>query len=108
MAQPIDVTDGTFEQEVLKAEQPVLVDFWAAWCGPCRAISGILKEIAVEQQDRVKIAKVNIDEHTQYAAQLGVTSLPTLVVFKGGQPVDRIIGALPKRSIVDRLEPHLA
>ncbi|MDP9370681.1 MAG: thioredoxin [Chloroflexota bacterium] len=108
MAQPIDVTDGTFEQEVLKAEQPVLVDFWAAWCGPCRAISGILKEIAVEQQDRVKIAKVNIDEHTQYAAQLGVTSLPTLIVFKGGQPVDRIIGALPKRSIVDRLEPHLA
>ncbi len=108
MAQPIDVTDGTFEQEVLKAEQPVLVDFWAAWCGPCRVISGILKEIAVEQQDRVKIAKVNIDEHTQYAAQLGVTSLPTLVVFKGGQPVDRIIGALPKRSIVDRLEPHLA
>ncbi|MDP9357052.1 MAG: thioredoxin [Chloroflexota bacterium] len=108
MTQPIDVTDGTFEQEVLKADQPVLVDFWASWCGPCRAISGILKEIATEQQDRVKIAKVNIDEHTQYAAQLGVTSLPTLVVFKGGQPVDRIIGALPKRSIVDRLEPHLA
>ncbi len=107
MTQPIDVTDGTFEQEVLKAAQPVLVDFWASWCGPCRAISGILKEIAVEQQDRVKIAKVNIDEHTQYAAQLGVTSLPTLMLFKDGQPVDRMIGALPKRSIVDRLEPHL-
>ena len=107
MGKPIDVTDSTFEQEVIQAETPVLVDFWASWCGPCRTIGPILSEIAAEQADRVKIAKVNIDENQEYAGQLGVTSVPTMVVFKGGQPVDRLIGALPKRTIVDRLEAHL-
>lgn len=104
MSAPIDVTDSTFEQEVLKAEKLVLVDFWAEWCGPCRAIAPVLKEIAAEQEQQLKVAKVNIDENQQYAAQFGITSIPTMLLFKDGEKVDQIVGALPKRTIAERIE----
>ena len=104
---PIEVTDATFEQEVLQADRPVLVDFWATWCGPCRAIGPVLEEIAKEQGDKIKIAKVNIDEEQEFAAALGVSSIPFMVLFKDGKPVDRVVGAFPKRSIVSLIERHL-
>ena len=108
MSHPLDVTDSTFEQEVLLADKPVVVDFWATWCGPCRTIGPILAEIATEHHDRLKVVKVNIDEHQTYAAKHGVTSIPTMIVFRDGEAVDKIVGALPKRTLVSRLERHFA
>lgn len=107
MAKPIDVTDSTFEQEVLKAEKPVLVDFWAPWCGPCRSLAPVLAELAEQREAQLKIVKVNIDEHQTYAAQLRVMTIPNLVLFKDGQPVDQINGALPRRAIDALLDRHL-
>ena len=108
MAKPLDVTDDSFDQEVLKADKPVLVDFWAPWCGPCRALAPVLGEIAEQRQDQLKVVKVNIDEHQTYAAKLRVMTIPNLVLFKDGQPVDQINGALPRRVIDALLERHLA
>jgi thioredoxin 1 len=102
-----EITDSTFEAEVLQADKPVLVDFWAPWCGPCRMVGPVLDEIAGEKQDAVKIVKINTDENYQFAGKYGVMSLPTLLIFKGGQPVDKLIGAHPKRTIVDRIDQQL-
>jgi thioredoxin 1 len=99
----VEVTDATFETEVIRSDKPVLVDFWAPWCGPCKAIGPVLSEIASERESEVKIVKVNIDDNQEYAFKLGVMSIPTLVVFKGGEPVDKIVGAHPKNTINDRL-----
>lgn len=107
MAKPVDVTDTTFEEEVLRADKPVLVDFWAPWCGPCRALAPVLAELAEERKDQLKVVKVNIDEHQTYAGQLRVMTIPNLVLFKDGQPVDQINGALPRRVIDSLLERHL-
>jgi len=108
VGKPVEVTDSTFEEEVIKADRPVIVDFWASWCGPCRAVGPILEEIAAEHPEGVKIAKVNVDENYEYAAKYGVMTVPTLLVFKGGERVDRILGAVPKKALLKRLQPHLA
>jgi thioredoxin 1 len=107
VANLLEITDSTFESEVLQADKPVLVDFWAPWCGPCRMVGPVLDEIAGEKLEAVKIVKINTDENYQFAGKYGVMSLPTLLIFKDGQPVDKLIGAHPKRTIVDRLDQQI-
>ena len=95
----IDVTEATFEQEVLKSETPVLVDFWAVWCGPCHAVSPVLEKIAEERKDELKLVKVNIDEERGLAERYGIVSIPMMILFKGGQPTATAIGAQPKGAL---------
>ena len=102
-----DVTDGTFQSEVLEAGQPVLVDFWAPWCGPCRVVHPILEEMAVERDD-FHIVSINVDENQQTAARFDVLSIPTLILFRNGSEAKRVIGAMPKRRLEAELEPALA
>jgi thioredoxin 1 len=103
----IEVTDNNFQAEFLEADKPVLVDFWAPWCGPCRIIAPHLEELQGERED-LQIAKLNVDDNPQTAAQYNVMSIPMLLLFKGGQPVHQIIGALPKSRLVQEIEPALA
>ena len=107
MSDLTNVTDANFQAEVLESEQPVLVDFWAPWCGPCRVVAPVLEEIAGERQD-LRIVKLNVDENQQTAARYGVMSIPTLIVFKNGEAAHTIVGALPKKRLVQELEPALA
>jgi thioredoxin 1 len=102
-----DVTDADFQSEVLDSETPVLVDFWAPWCGPCRVVHPILEEISNERDD-LRIVSVNVDENQGTAAKYEVLSIPTLIVFKGGEEVKKVIGALPKKRLEAELEPALA
>ena len=101
---PVAVSDATFESEVLQSKLPVLVDLWAPWCGPCRMIAPAIEAIAQEKAGRLRVAKVNVDENPMTAERLGVQGIPTLVVFKNGREVDRIVGALPKPALLRRLE----
>jgi thioredoxin 1 len=103
----VTLEDGTFEQEVLKSATPVLVDFWATWCGPCKAIAPAVDELATEYKGKVKVAKLDIDHHQQVPQKYGIRSIPTLLVFKGGKVVDTIIGAVPKSKLVDALNKAL-
>jgi len=102
-----EVTDVNFQAEVVESDKPVLVDFWAPWCGPCRVVAPVLEEIAGERPD-LKIVKLNVDENQQTAAAFQVLSIPTMILFKGGQPVKTVIGAYPKKRLEAELEPALA
>ena len=104
MKPTIEINETNFENEVLKSNQPVLVDFWAEWCGPCKMLAPVLDEIAVEQTGRVKVAKVDVDNNTALAARFGIQSIPTLLYFAGGEVRDKTIGAVNKRAIVTKLE----
>ncbi len=96
--------DGTFDTEVLKSDVPVLVDFWAVWCGPCKAIAPAVDELAKQYKGKVKVGKVDVDQHQKVAQQYGIRSIPTLLVFKGGRVVDTIIGAVPKAKLEESLK----
>jgi thioredoxin 1 len=106
-AEPIHVTDATFNESVLESSLPVLVDFWAPWCGPCRMIAPILEDLAKKYDGRAVVAKVNTDEHKMHADRLGIMGIPTLIFFKGGEEIDRIVGFAPKRVFESKLEELL-
>ncbi len=103
MGKPLEVTDDTFEQEVLKSTLPVLVDLWAVWCGPCKAIAPVVEDLATEYEGKVKVMKLDVDSNPRVATTYGVQSIPTLLIFKDGRPAERVIGAVPKQVIVDKL-----
>jgi thioredoxin 1 len=102
-----EVTDSNFDQDVLKSEQPVLVDFWAAWCGPCRAIAPIVDELAQEFQGKIKVGKMDVDRNSATPMRYKVTGIPTLLVFKGGQVVEQLVGYRPKDAIHQALQKHV-
>jgi len=107
MAGPIAVDQGTFQEKVLKAKGPVLVDFWAAWCGPCRAVAPIVEDLAKEYEGKITFAKVNVDENPFLASSYGIMSIPTLIVFKGGKPAEQVIGYRPKAELKKLLDSVL-
>ena len=107
MSAALEVNDGTFEQEVVKSATPVLVDFFATWCGPCKAVAPILDEIGKELAGKLKVVKVDIDNSGEVTASFGITSVPTLVLVKGGKEVGRILGAAPKRELMSKIQPLL-
>jgi thioredoxin 1 len=107
MANLTAVTDSSFEEEVMKAELPVLVDFWAEWCGPCRMVAPVVEELANDTEGRLKVTKLDVDSNPDTARQYGVMSIPTLMLFKEGQPVERIVGFVPKAQLWKRLESHI-
>ncbi len=102
-----EVTDKTFEAEVLQGDLPTLVDFWAEWCGPCRMIAPIVEEIATELEGRLKVVKMNVDENPATPARLGIMGIPTLILFKDGTEVARVVGYRPKKDLLAAIEPHL-
>ena len=104
---PVVVDDNNFQNEVLSSNAPVLVDFWAIWCGPCKMIAPIVEEIAGEYNGKLKVAKMDVDANPRTSMQYGIRSIPTLLIFKGGQVVEQIVGAVPKRHLLERLTPHL-
>ena len=104
----IEVTDENFQQEVMKSETPVLIDFWAAWCGPCKMIGPVVEEIAKEYEGKLKVGKVDVDNNPEISMQFGIRSIPTLMVFKGGKVVEQIIGAVPKKNLMEKVLPHIS
>jgi thioredoxin 1 len=108
MGSPVTVTDSTFDTEVLKSEKPVLVDFWATWCGPCKMVAPVLDEIAGENKDKLTVAKLDIDANPSTARDYGVMSIPTMIVFQDGKAVKQIVGAKPKAALLNDLSDVLA
>ena len=104
MANITDFTDGNFQQEVLQSSEPVLVDFWAPWCGPCRMIGPVVEQLAAENSGSAKVGKVNVDDNPNAAQTYGVSSIPTLMIFKGGQVVERFVGVQPKPRLQEALD----
>ncbi|HEY3412286.1 MAG TPA: thioredoxin [Armatimonadota bacterium] len=107
MSAALEVNEANFKQEVLDSSIPVLVDFWAPWCGPCRMVGPVVDEIAKDYAGKLKVVKVNTDEAPGVAGSYNIMSIPTLMIFKGGERVDQIIGAQPKQAIVGKLSPHM-
>ena len=107
MSNAAEVTDLTFDAEVLKSSTPVLVDFWAEWCGPCRMISPTIDQIAAEYSGKLKVVKMNVDDNPSVPGRYGVQGIPTLIVFKGGEVVEKVVGVMPKPALLARISPHL-
>ncbi|CAN1212042.1 thioredoxin [Tumidithrix helvetica PCC 7403] len=107
MSSVIQVTDSTFKQEVLDNELPVLVDFWAQWCGPCKMVAPIVDELATQYEGQVKVVKLDTDQNSAIAKEYGIRSIPTLMIFKQGQKVDTVVGAVPKMTLINALDKHL-
>ncbi|HLJ67412.1 MAG TPA: thioredoxin [Chloroflexota bacterium] len=107
MAFPVAISDASFEAEVLKAPKPVLVDFWAEWCGPCKMIAPILDKVAEEYADSLKIAKIDVEQNPQHMQKFGIQSVPTLILFKDGEPVERIAGYVPKERLLNKIKPFI-
>lgn len=106
MGNAVAVNEGSFEEEVVKSSVPVLVDFWAAWCGPCRAVAPTVEELATEYSGKLKVVKVDVDENPDVSSRYGISSIPTLLVFKGGEVVERMVGAYSKNMLLQKLQPH--
>lgn len=107
MAQAMHLTDDKFQEEVIQSDKPVLIDFWAAWCGPCRMIAPIVEELSTEYDGKAKICKLDVDNNQQTAMNYGIRSIPTILIFKGGEVVDTIVGAVAKQQIKDKLDAHV-
>lgn len=105
MSDIVTITNDNFDEEVIKSDKPVLIDFWAVWCGPCKMIHPIVEELAKDYEGKLKVAKCDVDSNQQIALNYGVRSIPTLIIFKDGEVVDQIIGAVPKQNIASKLDP---
>ncbi len=103
----VEITDANFQTEVLNSTTPVLIDFWAVWCAPCKAIAPVVEEIAHDYEGKLKVGKLDVDNNPEVPMRYGIRNIPTLMVFKGGKPVEQIIGAVPKRNLLERLVPHM-
>ena len=107
MAKPFEVTDASFDKDVLQATEPTLVDFWATWCGPCRMVAPVVEEIAEEYADKLQVGKMDVDSNRQTPSKFGITGIPTLILFKGGEAVAHIVGYRTKDALLDEITPHL-
>lgn len=104
---PVEITDANFQNEVLQSDKPVLLDFWAEWCGPCKMVAPVVEELAKEYDGKLKVGKVDVDSNQQTSMQYGIRSIPTLLIFKGGKVVDQLVGAVPKKMLAEKVAKHL-
>ena len=107
MSNAIDINDNSFKEEVIDSDRLTIVDFWAPWCGPCRKLGPVLDEVVSEYSEKIKVVKLNTDENLKTAKEFSISGLPTLLIFKNGQPVERLVGLLPKSSIISNIEKHI-